>query len=161
MGKRGPAKKPTAQKIAEGNPGKKPLPKNEPKPELGIPEMPTHFTGEAKKEWDRVTVALAKTKVLSKDEWAAVANYCEIWERHWKCVDIYNAEGITVTSDRGDIKIHPAVTQASKDELAMLRFLCQFGLTPASRADVEAGAGLTEVEKNRAKLEEFLGGKKK
>jgi hypothetical protein len=46
MGHRGPPPKPTALKLIAGNPGKKALPKDEPKPKVELPSKPRHLTTE-------------------------------------------------------------------------------------------------------------------
>ena len=50
MGRRGPAPKPTAIKILEGNPGKQKLNHNEPKPPtiIAIPKPPSRLLKDAK-----------------------------------------------------------------------------------------------------------------
>jgi len=52
----GPKPKPTAIKILEGNPGKRPLNLNEPKPLQIAPECPDWLLAEAKKEWNRLAL---------------------------------------------------------------------------------------------------------
>ena len=42
--------KPTRLKIIQGNPGKRPLNKNEPQPERRLMRAPSHLSEEAKKE---------------------------------------------------------------------------------------------------------------
>ena len=43
--------KPTNLKLIEGNPGKRPLPGNEPKPKPKAPSMPSDLDYQAKKTW--------------------------------------------------------------------------------------------------------------
>jgi phage terminase small subunit len=52
--KPGPKPKPTELKIIEGNPGKRPLNKNEPRPPRLSPQCPNWLLPEAKKEWKRL-----------------------------------------------------------------------------------------------------------
>ena len=47
MATRGRKPKPTALKVLEGNPGKRPLNENEPKPERKAPECPSWLEPEA------------------------------------------------------------------------------------------------------------------
>ena len=51
MGRRGPQPKPTALRLVEGNPGHRSLPRGEPQPELGPPEMPDFLPPLAEKAW--------------------------------------------------------------------------------------------------------------
>ena len=48
--------KPTAQKVLEGNPGKRELNTKEPKPEKKAPACPKWLDDEAKKEWKRLSI---------------------------------------------------------------------------------------------------------
>ena len=51
---------PTADKLARGNPGKRPVNQREPKPRPGLPRCPAHVTGEARREWHRMGKQLEK-----------------------------------------------------------------------------------------------------
>ena len=57
--------KPTALKILEGKPGKRPLNKNEPNPPKGNIKCPTWLLPEAKKEWKRLAPSLEAMGVLT------------------------------------------------------------------------------------------------
>ena len=65
MAQRGRKPKPTAIKELEGNPGKRPLNKNEPKPEKTAPKCPTWLDKEAKKEWRRMSKSLEAIGILT------------------------------------------------------------------------------------------------
>ena len=43
--------KPTSLKVLEGNPGKRQLNPNEPKPDASVPKCPAWLSKEAKREW--------------------------------------------------------------------------------------------------------------
>ena len=51
---RGRRPKPTSLKLIEGNPGKRPLDRNEPRPSPGVPTCPAHLNPSAKAEWKRL-----------------------------------------------------------------------------------------------------------
>lgn len=59
-GLNGRRRKPTALKLVDGNRGKRPLPKAEPKPQRGVPAIPSHVKTNAiaAEEWKRL-IALA------------------------------------------------------------------------------------------------------
>jgi len=69
----GPKLKPTAIKILEGNPGKRPLNLNEPKPLQIAPECPDWLLDEAKKEWKRLAPELERLGLLTILDMAAFA----------------------------------------------------------------------------------------
>ena len=58
MAQRGRKPKPTAMKVLEGNPGGRPLNKNEPKPDKKAPRCPAWLEEEAKKECHRSGILL-------------------------------------------------------------------------------------------------------
>lgn len=67
MGLRGPAPKPTALRIIEGNLGHRPLNQREPKPLVGEPDVPAHLSRDAKKEWRRLVPILLAMR--GKSSW--------------------------------------------------------------------------------------------
>ena len=133
MGERGPAAKPTRLKELEGNPGKRALPKNEPKPELGAPEMPAWLPEDAKAEWKRVAPELSRLGLLARIDGSSLAAYCEAFSRWKQAVELMGREGITFVTAGGYAAQHPAVGIANKAKVDMLRFGREFGLTPSSR----------------------------
>lgn len=70
---------PTATKKLTGNRSKKPLPKNEPQPDLGAapPEPPEWLDEVAAVEWRRLSRQLWLNGILGLEDWTAFAGYCE------------------------------------------------------------------------------------
>ena len=73
---RGRRPKPTRLKVLMGNPGKRPLNENEPRPEPEIPECPPELGPVAQKEWHRLVGELASLRILTNLDRAALAAYC-------------------------------------------------------------------------------------
>ena len=73
--------RPTHLKILEGNPGKRSLTKNEPKPRPVNPTQPDWLLREAKAEWRRVVPELERMGLLTTVDRAALATYCQAWAR--------------------------------------------------------------------------------
>lgn len=71
--------KPTALKLVTGNPGKRPLNENEPKPSSAPapPAPPRHLTKEARAEWARVCRELWLCGLLSTLDTSVLAAYCD------------------------------------------------------------------------------------
>jgi P27 family predicted phage terminase small subunit len=78
MGLRGPAAKPTALKLVEGNRGKRRLNKREPKPKREIPSPPAHLSPEVAIEWGKFTVILDRMAVLTEADPRALEDLCEV-----------------------------------------------------------------------------------
>jgi DNA modification methylase len=73
---RGRKPKPTRLKVITGNPGKRPLNHNEPRPEVEIPECPPELGPAAQREWQRLVGDLAAFRLLTNLDRAALAAYC-------------------------------------------------------------------------------------
>ena len=73
---RGRRPKPTRLKMLTGNPGKRPLNDDEPRPEASIPECPPELGPVAREEWDRLVGELAALRLLTNLDRAALAAYC-------------------------------------------------------------------------------------
>ena len=78
---RGRKPKPTALKLAEGNPGKRKINGAEPKPPRSLPDCPGHLAPEAKAEWDRLAVMLNQIGLLTQVDRATMAAYCQCYAR--------------------------------------------------------------------------------
>lgn len=73
---RGRKPKPTRLKIITGNPGKHRLNGDEPRPEPVVPDCPPELSPAAQRQWQRLTGELAKLRVLTALDRAALAAYC-------------------------------------------------------------------------------------
>jgi P27 family predicted phage terminase small subunit len=157
MGLRGPAPKPTALKILQGNPGKRRLNQNEPKPALGMPRCPAWLDDEAKACWKRIVPQLQAMGVLTLIDADALTNYCDTWSR-WKKAVLFiqkNGDVYVQKDESGAIKYIQQLPQVAiaRNLLAVLnRYQQEFGLTPAARTR------LTIAEQDDSPgLMEFLG----
>src|SRR5574341_2082004 len=81
--KRGRKPDPTALRLLRGNPGRRPLPTNEPQPPDASVEPPAWLDETAKVEWRRVATMLSLDGVLTEMDSDALCAYCETWVR-WK-----------------------------------------------------------------------------
>jgi len=143
----GPAPKPTALKLVQGNPGKRKLNCKEPT-FSGAPVCPPWITDVAKQEWNRIILELAALDMLRAVDSASLAAYCLSYARWRSAEEIVTAEGQTVQepvlTKSGEIigfkvKRHPA-TSIAKDALAaMLRASSLFGFDPSSRSRLQVG----------------------
>lgn len=151
MGRRGPAPKPTVLKILSGNPGKRPINQDEPKPKPIAPKCPSWLDKEAKREWKRVAPELERLGLLTIVDGAALAAYCQAYVRWKQAEEIIKREGMTVTTETGYIMPHPAVKIAEKAQQLIKAFCAEFGLTPSSRSRMSLPEKREEDE-----FEEFL-----
>ena len=130
--------KPTALKIAGGNPGKRRLNRREPKRDGRMPSCPAWLDPEAKAEWRRIVPILVAQRVTSRVERASLAAYCIAWSRMKRAEKELLRDGITYKI--GDlIKKHPAASIYHEAARELQSFASEFGLTPSSRSGVETG----------------------
>ena len=155
MAQRGRKPKPTALKELEGNPGKRQLNMNEPKPIAKAPTCPKWLEDEAKKEWKRLAKKMEQLGVLTEVDMAAFAGYCQAYAR-WKAAEEFiSKHGTIVKTPSGYWQQVPQVSIAQQYLKDMQKLAEQFGLTPASRSRIIADAAKTEYIDDMDKL---LGG---
>src|SRR3990167_8908338 len=109
MGRRGPAPKPSRLRVIEGNPGKRPLQKNEPRPRPVRPTRPEWLSAEAKREWSRLAGELERLGLLTVVDRAALAGLCQAWARAAEAERVLAIEGMTVTTPSGYVQQRPEV----------------------------------------------------
>ena len=131
---RGRKRKPTHLHIVQGTAQKCRLNKNEPKPESAAPGCPPHLKGEAKKEWSRAVKELVASGLMTRLDRAALAGYCQAWERWIEAEEALRKTGVIVKAPSGYAIQSPYLAIANKAMDQMRAFLVEFGMSPASRA---------------------------
>ena len=139
MAQRGRKPKPTALKELEGNPGKRPLNKNEPKPDKKAPRCPAWLEEEAKREWKRTGRLLEQLGLLTEMDMAAFAGYCQAYARWKEAEEFITQHGTMIRTPNGYLQQVPQVSIAQTNLKIMLKFCEQFGLTPSARSRMTAG----------------------
>lgn len=135
--------KPTAVKKLAGNPGKRPLPKNEPQPKRGLPARPKHLTREAGVEFTRLAAELDQLGLLAKIDLTSFVIYCETFATWIRAKRKIAKHGFTYKAAGGIIRKRPEVSIMEQAARTVRQFAIEFGLTPSSRTRVAAGmAGL-------------------
>ena len=138
MATRGRKPKP---KVLEGNPGKRPLNNREPVPPKATLKCPVWLLPEAKKEWKRLAPALEAMGVLTMADLTAFEGYCQAYAR-WKEAEAFITQhGSIFQTPSGYVQQVPQVSIAQQNLKIMQSFCSEFGLTPATRARIIAGAG--------------------
>ena len=155
MATRGRKPTPTAIKELEGNPGKRPLNENEPKPERKAPTCPKWLEPEAKKEWRRLAKQMEQLGILTEIDMAAFAGYCTAYARWKEAEEFISQHGTIVKTPSGYYQQLPQVSIAQTYLKIMNRFAEQFGMTPASRSRIVAADTAKDTEDE---MEKLLGG---
>jgi P27 family predicted phage terminase small subunit len=138
----GPAPKPTALKVVQGNPGKRKLNQDEPTPEVVAPDCPAHLSADAKAEWDRIMPLLVRLKIVSELDTAALALYCQSyarWQEAERMITDMKAkggDGLLIKAPSGYPIQNPYLAIANRAMEDCHKYLQQFGLSPAARSRV-------------------------
>lgn len=142
MGERGPPKKPTNLTILQGNPSKRPLPTNEPKPESSptIPKCPTRLKGDARKAWNATAKELHSCGLLTNADLHALETYCDLYARWCEVQDKIKTTSLLIKNRHGIPIASPLIGVADTTFQQMVKMLKEFGMTPAARANIDLGA---------------------
>lgn len=142
--------KPTHLKVLDGNPGKRPINKNEPKPEPLAPACPAFLDAVAKAEWKYIAPKLEKLGLLTKIDRAALAAYCICWSDLKAARMFLNEHGLTYTTTINDkwgraiVDKEVAYPQVKiqRDAIAQINKLAaEFGMTVSSRSRLTVPGG--------------------
>ena len=131
---RGRKPKPTALKLIEGNPGKRPINGREPKPPASVPTCPAHLSASAKAEWKRLARTLNEIGLLTQIDRSVLAAYCQAYGR-WVEAERRLAETPPILkTPAGYVQISPWITISNKQVELMTRLMGELGLSPTARA---------------------------
>jgi len=117
--------KPTTLKLIEGNPGKRPLPENEPTPYPKAPKCPDDIDSGAQDVWKRLGPKLERLGLLTETDGDLFSMLCQIRSRLvWIHQEI----------DKGDEKKRSFLLKEERLYSALLRqYATEFGLSPRGR----------------------------
>lgn len=156
MTRRGRPPKPTNLKVLEGNPGKRPLSVNEPKPKPIPPKCPAWMAPEGKKLWKRLMPELERLGLMTIVDGAAFEAVCQNYATWVKCEKHLKKYGLTMklyTKARDEYEIpRPEVAIGQKALKSVHTFMTEFGLTPASRVKLGTKPGGEEEDPMEALL---------
>lgn len=140
MGARGPAPKPTALVLLEGNPGKRPINRAEPKPRIKIPQCPDHLDEHAKEEWKRLVRILRHMQLLTEADYMALANLCQTYSTLVKAQRKLSEAGLLYKTQSGYVQQSPLLSIINTCIETITRLCREFGLTPSSRSRIQLSA---------------------
>jgi P27 family predicted phage terminase small subunit len=145
---RGRKPKPTALRLHEGNPGKRPVNKNEPTPPPGRPHVPTYLDRLGRAEWYRQVRDLYPIGLLSKIDKHLLGAYCAAYARWVHAEDLVAEEGMRVATVMrvnkdevtlwAEYKANPMIKVAEEAMKTMLKFAAEMGITASSRSRLSA-----------------------
>jgi P27 family predicted phage terminase small subunit len=142
---------PTHLKLVKGNPGKRALPKAEPKVDAAIPKRPAHLSDKAKSAWNVVAPMLAKAKVLSTADAMALELLCEAYSDYLaadKQLKDFGSNYYETKNNSGGVmhRAHPAVAAKRDADRRIKAWLAEFGMTPSARTRISTAVNGEESE---------------
>lgn len=137
MTKPGPKPKPTKLKQVQGNPGKRPLNKRQPKPET-TPTKPwglaTH-NPQVSKLWDQYAPELERLGILTGLDVGALRLALQHYQFAIEAAaDIRESGGLTRIDEKGIERKHPLLSTFAQNSELYRKWATEFGLTPSSRS---------------------------
>ena len=126
--------KPTALKILEGNPGKRPLNKKEPKPRPLVPTCPDWLNKDAKAKWAEFCPLLDEAGILTQIDGDSLAQYCMAWIRLKRYIKLAAKSPPVFKAPSGYLCASPLVSMIQKEAALVNRLAAELGLTPSSRS---------------------------
>jgi P27 family predicted phage terminase small subunit len=138
MGARGPAPKPTALKVKQGNPGKRALNKAEPRVAgEGAIRPPAHLGDAARAEWARPRKKLAPVGLLTALDTGVLAAYCQAYTRWVEAEEQLSRFGPVVKTKNGNLVQNPYLAVANRAMEQMLVYARELGMTPSARSRIQ------------------------
>jgi P27 family predicted phage terminase small subunit len=127
--------KPAAIRMMEGNPGKRPIPKEiEP---IGRPEAPAHLTAEQRERWQDIVSSLPD-ELLSSADVQALERMSVAWAAFRQACVLINQSGLLTRGQHGEVVYNPLlrVRQTAATEMHVCGLL--LGLSPLARTRLTA-----------------------
>lgn len=152
MARVGRKPKTAAQKLLEGNPGKRRI-----KPDLpaatGVPPMPERLMVDpvAVAKWQEFVPILTDLGTLTQADGEALATLCEVYSAAQSCLLELRATGPVMRTDLGGVKPNPAGPLYRGLVSLQTSLMGEFGLTPTSRTRLGG-----KEEKPTDEVEEFF-----
>lgn len=149
--------KPTAIKIAQGNPGKRKINELEPQPEPGEGLPPGMLSKRGKRIWSELAPMLLANKVLTVADHTGLGLFCLQAAQAEELAQEISKKGILVKGvlrdgqgrKIGDTKVvHPGFRALTHLVKEVRSWLLEFGMTPASRTKVTKVVRPEELKKD-------------
>lgn len=150
MGLRGVQPKPTALKIARGNPGRRPINAIEPELSAASRAVPAGMTGKAKAEWNRLVDELVDSGSLTIGDMDAFEEYCYLVADVERYRRLIRKKGDEQATALGYANYFNKLRTQKRQQAAHL------GLTSTSRASVKA-AKVPKKDEAATKRARFFG----
>lgn len=144
----GPKPKPTALKLLAGNPGRRPINREEPKPRNPL-APPADLSAAVRAEWDRL-VAEAPPGLLTQCDLGIVKGYCVAMVARDEALKHVEEEGYVVRSPHSRFPIQsPWLAILNKQTELIMRLADHLGMSPAARTRIRTQAPASDDDEYR------------
>lgn len=137
---RGRKPTPTVLKVLKGNPGKRPLPVDEPKPTVPriLPAAPATLGPVGAEAWTKTGETLLRSKILTEADLAILEQYAWQYQVWSEAVETLKKTGLVyVPKGSSYPQVNPFKSIADKASKACASLLAELGMTPVSRGRVK------------------------
>ena len=153
MGRRGPPPTPTVMRLLRGNPGKRPINHDEPKPEAlsldnPLAKCPRWMTGAARELWKRVAPGAIKAGLITVVDLPAFEALCQSYAR-WREYERLTGKNLELAISKG------FRNGAVRERQLMMQFGARFGFDPSSRSNVKTLGSLVSPNNQQSKADRF------
>jgi P27 family predicted phage terminase small subunit len=138
--------------VLEGNPGKRPLNSESPKPRPRRVSCPAWLSSEAKAEWRRLAPELERLGLLTRLDRSSLAVYCEVFGEWRRAQRVIRERGHMYVTASGRVRERPEVAIAGSAVKTMKAYAVEFGLTPSSRSRLSLEEPITEEDDEFVRL---------
>jgi P27 family predicted phage terminase small subunit len=145
---------PTEIKILNGNPGRRPLNTNEPKPDKALPKAPAMLSKDAKREWRKMSKRLYHLGLLTEIDVDALAILCQTWSNWCETERAIQKVGKVLVKPDGTLYKNPMVGMSVAYASQMKALIVEFGMTPSSRTKIK----VEEINKEKTLAEMLFDG---
>jgi P27 family predicted phage terminase small subunit len=134
--------KPNHLKLVTGNPGKRPIPKDnvEPPPRSRPLSPPPEVRGTARNEWKRLAPVVHRLGLLSDLDRGPFAAYCISYGRWRDAEEALQREDLVIKTSTGAVIQNPLLGISNRAMREMMRYAVEFGFTPSARSRVHDNA---------------------
>lgn len=133
--------KPTHLKLVAGNPGKRPINKNEPKPVGDLFDAPEWLTESQREGW-AYAIANSPRGLLKKLDRSALTVWVVAEDLHRQATIAVGKFGlITKSKDKGEPMQNPYLPIINRQAQIMLKAASEIGFSPSSRSRVQIEPG--------------------
>lgn len=137
MGKRGPAPKPTALRLIEGDREDR-INRNEPIPRSGEVIPPDDLPADVREVWDYTLAELEHMGIAAPSDRDTLLCYCWAVRTHRHATRVLAESSILVKSPKTGAWVrNPALIELGKAAADIRAFAQEFGLTPSARSRIQ------------------------